>query len=91
VDVPAILDSAIPSLLAELVQAGTLVSLSTTKDGGALGLTITMDGEWVREYFREAESAVEWLAVVLSAVQEEVGARPASAARSTVPRRRRGG
>lgn len=90
IDVPAILDSAIPALLAELVQAGTLVSLSSTRDGGALSVTITMEGEWVREYFRDSESAVEWLAVVLSAVQEEVATRPASAApgKRTSPRKR---
>ena len=61
VDVPALLDSGVPGLLASCVGLGALVSLGRTSDGGALGVTITLDGRWRREYFRDAEPLMEWL------------------------------
>lgn len=48
-------------LITELIQAGALLSLGTTSDGGALGLTVTVDGAWRREYFRTAEDMFVWL------------------------------
>jgi hypothetical protein len=40
-----------------LVDMGCLVSLSRSRDGGAVSVTVTFDGEWEREWFRDAESA----------------------------------
>lgn len=47
-----------------LVDVGCLVSLSRSRDGGAVAITVTADGEWEREWFRSAADAVikldEW-------------------------------
>jgi hypothetical protein len=61
VDVYAALDSALPQRVADLLSMGCLVSLGTTRDRGALSVTITLDGDWDREYFRSAAEATDWL------------------------------
>jgi hypothetical protein len=60
-DVHGIMDSAVPALLWGLVAAGNLVSVGTTRDRGALSVTITNDGRWRRDYFRGSEELAEWL------------------------------
>lgn len=77
VDAIAILTSHPGEGIAALVQAGALVSLSLTSDGGALGVTVTVDGRWRREYFRNEEDLTTWLAEAIPAVQAARG--------STVP------
>jgi hypothetical protein len=71
VDVLALWDSQIPDGIANIVARGALVSVGTTSDGGALGITVTLDGRWRREYFRESEPAVEWLYEAAQAVELE--------------------
>lgn len=83
-DVPALFDGPSAEGIWSLVQCGALVSLGTTSDGGALGVTVTVDGRWRREYFRDAEDLLTWLSEALPAVRL---AREASAA-SSVPRTR---
>lgn len=61
VDVVALLDSGAGVLLHEIVGLGAFVSMGLTRDGGALGITVTADGQKRRDYFRDAESAAEWL------------------------------
>src|ERR1700680_4834650 len=61
VDVAAMFDGKAWEMVTELVSAGALISVGLTSDGGALGLTVTVDGAWRREYFREATSLVLWL------------------------------
>lgn len=62
VDVRAVLDGQnVLDRLAAFVQAGALVSIGATSDGGALGVTITVDGRWRREYFREPSQLDDWL------------------------------
>ena len=89
-DVPALLDSTGGAALAELVECGALVSMGLTRDGGALGITVTVDGRWRREYFREAEELASWTAEALPAVRQAVAALAASSAQSGRPRRSRG-
>lgn len=84
VDVGALFDSSVPILMGELVQLGALVSVGTTSDGGALGITVTLDGRWRREYFRDSDAAKAWLGEAIVAVGLEV-ARPAA---SSGPRKR---
>lgn len=84
-DVSAMLDSRVPTLLAACVGMGALVSLGTTSDGGALGVTVTLDGKWRREYFRETEALEEWLTAAATAIGESGGSLPASSG----PRQRR--
>ncbi len=83
-DVPALLDSRASDLLGVAVGAGALVSLGLTSDGGALGVTITVDGRWRREYHRDADSLVEWLTGGMPDIIDACSARTASSA----PRKR---
>ncbi len=81
VDVQALLDHpGIQEHLAVIVAAGALVSLGTTSDGGALGLTITVDGRWRREYFRVSEDMRDWLLISEPHVIEACKGRDASSA-----------
>lgn len=91
VDVAAVLDhqAALDGLL-EMVQAGALLSLGTTSDGGALGVTVTVDGRWRREYVRSSDDLVAWLAEAVPAVRSAVEARPASSAPGKRSRSTRG-
>jgi hypothetical protein len=74
VDVPALMDSGVPELLWRIVTAGALVSIGRTSDGGALGITVTLDGRWRREYFRDPEEATDWLLRAADAVESEAPA-----------------
>src|SRR5215203_666339 len=44
VDVAELLDGLGSQGIRELVEAGALVSIGTTRDGGALAITVTVDG-----------------------------------------------
>jgi hypothetical protein len=74
VDVDKLMDSGVPSLLWRIVNAGGLVSVGKTSDGGALGVTVTLDGRWRREYFRDSDEAVDWLLRAAEAVEAEAPA-----------------
>ena len=85
VDVAAVLDgTGVTEALAEIVQSGALVSIGTTSDGGSLGITVTLDGRWRRQYGRDAGEFAEFLVAAADAVRT---AGPTRAA-STGPRRR---
>lgn len=89
VDVAAILDGLPTQGVVELVSAGALVSLGTTSDGGALGVTVTVDGRWRREYFRDGTDLAAWIAQALPAVHEARGTdRPSPAPRQRQRRSR---
>lgn len=85
VDVAALLDSGLTELVSRIVAAGALVSIGTTSDGGALGITVTLDGRWKRTYIRHAEEGVDWLKAAAEAVELEAD-RPAA---SPAPRGRK--
>lgn len=61
IDVRAFLDSDVTERIGAILDMGVLVSLGTTRDGGAVSLTLTHDGDWDREYFRSSTDATEWL------------------------------
>lgn len=90
VDVAAVLDSPGGLALSDIVQLGALVSLSTTRDGGALGVTVTVDGRYRRQYFRDGEELTSWVAEALPAVQKAIEGLAASAERGSRTRRSRG-
>lgn len=75
IDCAAFLDASAAERIASLVQAGCLVSIFRTSDGGALGCSVTLDGESEKEYHRLPEELIEWLAEV----DDAVTARPPSA------------
>lgn len=89
VDVTELLDSSVVKGLAEIVEAGALLSLGTTSDGGALGLTVTVDGKWRREYVRNADELAAWLAQAVPGVTEARSSDRPSAAGRQRPRRSR--
>jgi len=86
-DVPALLDSECGELLHRLVGAGALVSIGLTSDGGALGVTVTVDGRWRRDYFRSSEDLGAWCAEAYPSVVDAVASADAVRS-SSVPRRR---
>lgn len=82
VDVTELLDVAPTKAIAEIVQLGALVSLGTTSDGGALGVTVTVDGKWRRDYFRNVEELLAWLAEAVPGVEAAMDSpRPSAAPR----------
>lgn len=96
-DVAGMLDGLGAQGIRELVELGALVSLGTTSDGGALGVTVTVDGRWRREYFRQADEMLAWIAAAIPAVDAATtsrrpaapanGASGASRPRSRSPRK----
>lgn len=92
VDVAALLDgTGMVEAMAELAHLGALVSFGTTSDGGALGVTVTLDGRWRRQYGRDPADFTEFLSGAVEACQAAVNARPASPAPRQRQRRPRGG
>lgn len=87
VDVSALMDSDIPDIMWAVVQAGALVSMALTSDGGALGVTVTWDGKWRREYFRDVDTLRDWIAGAATAVTSLQASRPTP---SGAPRSRNG-
>lgn len=76
--------------IAELVEAGSLVSIGKTSDGGAIGVTVTVDGRWRREYFRNVDDLKAWIAEAIPAVEAARASQPASGGSGNGSRRRRG-
>lgn len=81
VDVPAIMDSKAADLAWRVVAAGALLSFGRTSDGGALGVTVTIDGRWRREYFRDSDELTEWLAGAADYAEEWAEREAASPSR----------
>jgi hypothetical protein len=82
VDVAKVLDgTGVTEALCAIVQAGALVSLGTTSDGGSLGITVTVDGRWRRQYGRDVADFSDWLVGATAAVGDGVPRSTASTAR----------
>lgn len=81
VDVAAVMDSGAPEVVWRIVEAGALVSIGRTSDGGALGVTVTLDGRWRREYFRDSDELTSWLLGAAEAVEDEAARLAASPGR----------
>jgi len=74
VDVGAVLEPGTIEYLVSIIQSGALVSLGCTRDGGTMSVTVTIDGQYEREWVRTAEEACDFLREVDRFVHE----RPAS-------------
>lgn len=72
------LDASAVEYIASLIAAGALVSLYRTRDGGAFGVAVTLDGEAEKEYHRTREELTEWLREVDQAVTELLASAPSS-------------
>lgn len=62
------LDATACEYIAGIVSGGALVSLFRTRDSGAFGVTVTLDGEVEKEYFRDPVELADWLKAVDDAV-----------------------
>lgn len=89
IDVPKLLDSKCGEGIAELVNLGALVSLGLTSDGGALGVTVTVDGKWRREYFRDEDAMLVWISGAIPGVAAEIEGKPLTSVSRLRPRSRR--
>lgn len=90
IDLTETLDVTFLEYLRELVDAGTLVSTGTTRDGGALSLTVTFDGQWRREYMTSRDDCHSFLAEACKAIRDAGGRPPAPTDASRSGRTRRG-
>lgn len=77
VDVPAFFDSDIYRPVAELVSMGVLVSFGSTRDRGAISVSVTTDGRRRREYFRDSAEATDFLRLAVAAVRGTGSGNPA--------------
>lgn len=80
IDVDAFFDSSVGGLLAAVVETGVLVGIWRTSDGGAIGISVTRDGQRRREYFRESVDAADWLLGARNALSGHNGQGQAVAA-----------
>lgn len=58
---PEVLTPSVWELVVELCELGALVSVGSARDKGALSVTVTVGGEWDREWFRTEDELLEWL------------------------------
>lgn len=89
VDIPALFDSKAAERVWEIVAIGGLVSIGTTRDGGACGVTVTADGKWRREYFRDTADLCDWLGDATEAVRRVLGTPDGPRAPVTTKRSRK--
>lgn len=68
VSVSELLSTDVLDLMSAIVQRGALLSVGLSTDGGAMAVTVTRDGRWRREWFRDAADLGPWLDGALRAV-----------------------
>lgn len=90
VDVAGLMDSEGGTAILQLAAEGCLVGLGLTRDGGALGVTLTVNGRWRREYFRDSEDLDEWMAEAVPAIRSALERLAASSEPGTRAKGRRG-
>jgi hypothetical protein len=80
VDVVEMMSEGADVNLFRCVQSGALISVGMTRDGGAVSVTVTLDGKWRREYFHDANQLTLWseAAAEAVAVSRGVDAAPAT-------------
>lgn len=83
VDVPDVLGSGALDAFVRVVGTGALVSFGLSRDGGALACTVTFDGRWRREWFRDSDALTAWLETAEMALTDMTATPlPASQARA---------
>ena len=85
VDVSSLMTAPVIKSMVRVIECGALLSIGTTRDRGAMSVTVTHDSEYVREYFREVDELVMWLAKAYEAVSDGEDEAPSAA---PAPRRR---
>ena len=81
---PGVLDS-----IQEVVRTGALVSFGLSRDGGSLGVTVTFDSEWDRQWFRDPVELSAWLGACAADILEETGGELPSSPPATAQRDRK--
>lgn len=76
VDVGALLGAPACEYIASIITGGALVSLFRTRDAGAFGVQVTLNGDVAKEYVRTEEELCDWLRRVDQAVTEAPPAAP---------------
>jgi len=71
-----LLDTGVVGQLTELLALGALVSFGMSRDGGSLSCTVTYEGEWDREWFRDCSELGAWLTEAVRAIDAQASARP---------------
>lgn len=69
-------------LFVELVELGALISVGASRDKGAVSITVTVGGEWDREWFRTEEEVLDWLKEAIVVVRQ-LDQTPSPASRRT--------
>lgn len=72
-----------------LVDMGPLVSLSRSRDGGAVAISVTLDGDTERDWFRSEADAILRLDEWCGLVGDELDARGTASSDRSRPRRGR--
>lgn len=90
VDAVALLDSVSWERLRQLIDLGAMLTFAKSSDGGALGVTITVDGRWRREYFRDGEALDTWTEEAMVPVSRACEVRRSSGEGAKRTRRTRG-
>lgn len=67
---PEVLDATFLELLVELVELGALVSIGSSRDKGAVKVTVTVAGEYDFEWFRTDEELHLWLTEAVAVVRQ---------------------
>lgn len=88
-DVEAILSVSYLEHVRGLVNLGCLVSTGTTRDGGAVSVTVTYDGDWNRDYVRDEVGMLDFLDQCADDVKAAI-ASPAPSGRGSPKRGSRG-
>lgn len=78
VDLECLLDATTLELVRDLVGLGALVSIGTSRDGGALSVHVRSGEIREREWFRVDVELHDWLSEGVEAVQRFVGAGPSN-------------
>lgn len=60
VDPATVLEPGVVGRLHELLALGALVSFGLSRDGGSMSATVTYNGEWDREWFRDPVELGAW-------------------------------
>lgn len=69
-----VLSASFLELLQELVSLGALISVGSARDKGAVSVTVTVGGEYDREWFRTEDELIDWLkeaVVVVGQIAQE--------------------
>lgn len=68
VDPAVLLEPGVVTWLHALLSLGALVSFGLSRDAGSMSATVTYDGEWDREWFRDPVELGSWLSDAASRI-----------------------